>query len=223
MASGGIHCIIKKDMKNKPVIVLLLATLISACASQKITNSWINPDAYLKEPYKSTFVMVLSPNNGTSFDVEDQMARTLIARGNKAIRSTDVFPPNMSLSETFTREQLAEAIKKTGADAVFVLAVLDVKSETYYQTSGYYSPMSYGMYGSYYGYYNYYYPYVYSPGYYSTSKTYYIESNFYDLEKDELLWSIQSEAYNPSSIDSFFKEYSYNLINLLKKEKLITK
>ena len=83
--------------------------------------------------------------------------------------------------------------------------------------------MSYGMYGSYYGYYNYYHPYVYSPGYYTTDRTYYIESNFYDLEEDQLLWSIQSEAHNPSSIDSFFKEYSYNLLGLLKKEGLITK
>ena len=211
-------------MKTKSLIGLLFATLLSACGpSQKITNSWINPEAYSKDPYKSIFVMVLSPDNGTSFDVEDQMAQTINSRGNKAVRSTDVFPPNISLSETFTREQLAEAIKKTGCDAVFVLAVLDVKSDTYYQTSGYYAPMSYGMYGSYYGYYNYYHPYVYSPGYYTTDKTYYIESNFYDLEEDQLLWSIQSEAHNPSSIDSFFQEYSYNLLGLLKEEGLITK
>jgi hypothetical protein len=211
-------------MKTNLFIGLLIAIFISACGtSQKITNSWINPNALEKDPYKSIFVMVLSPDNGASFDIEDQMALTINSRGNKAVRSTDVFPPNISLSETFTKEQLAEAIKKTDCDAVFVLAVLDVKSETYYQSSGYYSPMNYGMYGSYYGYYNYYYPQVYAPGYYTTSKTYYIESNFYDLEADELLWSIQSEASNPSSIDSFFKEYSYNLLNLLKKEKLITK
>ncbi len=211
-------------MKTKSLIVLLFATLLSACGpSQKITNSWINPEAYSKDPHKSIFVMVLSPDNGTSFDVEDQMAQTINSRGNKAVRSTDVFPPNISLSETFTREQLTEAIKKTGCDAVFVLAVLDVKSETYYQNSGYYAPMSYGMYGSYYGYYDYYHPYVYSPGYYTTDKTYYIESNFYDLEEDLLLWSIQSEAHNPSSIDSFFQEYSYNLLGLLKEEGLITK
>jgi hypothetical protein len=211
-------------MKNKTFMGILLAIFVSACGpSQKITNSWINPEAYAKDPYKSIFVMVLSPNNGNSFDVEDQMAKTINSRGNKAVRSTDVFPPNISLSETFTREELAAAIKKTGCDAVFVLAVLDVKSETYYQTSGNYAPMSYGMYGSYYGYYNYYHPYVYAPGYYTSNKTYYIESNFYDLEEDQLLWSIQSEANNPSSIDSFFKEYSYNLLGLLKKEGLITK
>ena len=82
--------------------------------------------------------------------------------------------------------------------------------------------MNYGMYGSYYGYYSYYYPMVYSPGYYTTNKTYYLESNFYDLEEDLLLWSIQSEAYNPSSIDSWFDQYSYDLLKELKREGLIT-
>jgi len=79
------------------------------------------------------------------------------------------------------------------------------------------------MYGSYYGYYNHYYPQVYSPGYYATDKTYYIESNFYDMASDELLWSIQSEANNPSSVESWFNEYSYQLIDELKKEGLVTK
>jgi len=147
-------------METKSFIGFLLVIFISACRpSQKITNSWINPELHTGEPHKSIFVMVLSPNNGTSFDVEDQLALTINSMGNKAVRSTDVFPPNISLSETFTQEQLAEAIKKTGGDAVFVLAVLDVKSETYYQ----------------------------------------------------------------SSIDSWFKRYSYDLLNLLKKEGLITK
>jgi len=77
------------------------------------------------------------------------------------------------------------------------------------------------MYGSYYGYYRYYSPMVYSPGYYTTDKTYYIETNFYDLEEDLLLWSIQSEAYNPSSLDSWFDQYSFNLLNELAREGLI--
>ncbi len=83
--------------------------------------------------------------------------------------------------------------------------------------------MNYGMYGSYYGYYNHYYPQVYSSGYYTSDNTYYIESNFYDLEQDQLLWSIQSEAYNPPTLDKWFDRYSYDLLDELKKEGLISK
>ncbi|MCK5135429.1 MAG: hypothetical protein KAR19_06535 [Bacteroidales bacterium] len=211
-------------MKSKYLIILLFALAFSGCGpSQKITNSWINPEAGSKSPYESIFVIVLSPNKETSFSVEDRMAAIIASRGQKVVLSSAVFPPNLSISENFTREQMAEAIKRTGCDAVFVIALLDVKTVEYYQPGRAYYPMNYGMYGSYYGYYNHYYPQVYSSGYYSNDKTYYIESNFYDLEQDQLLWSIQSEAYNPSSLDSWFDRYSYDLLNELKKEGLIIK
>lgn len=207
-------------MKN--LLILISAITISACGpTQRITNSWINPEATSKGPYQSIFVIVLSPSKETSFSVEDRLAGIISSRGQKIVLSSAVFPPNLSISENFTREEMAEAIRRTGCDAVFVVALLDVKSvETYHPGTAYY-PMSYGMYGSYYGYYNYYYPRVYSPGYYSSDNTYYIETNFYELDTDQLLWSIQSEAYNPSSIDSWFDRYSYDLLNELEKEGLI--
>lgn len=211
-------------MKFKLLVSLLLAAILFGCGpSQKIVTSWINPEAHTKGPYKSIFVIVMAQQQGSNFDIEDRMANLLASRGTKSVRSTDVFPPKLSISENFTREQLAEAIKRTGCDAVFIVSAIDVLSvETYHPGTSYY-PMNYGYYGSYYGYYNHYYPQIYSPGYYSTDKTYYIESNFYDVNSDELLWSIQSEAYNPTSIDSWFKKYSYDLLNELKDEELISK
>ena len=209
-------------MKSIHLVLLFLALLISACGpSQRIVNSWINPDVTSRGPYKSIFIIVLSPNKETSFSVEDRMAGIIASRGQKYVLSSAVFPPNISISEDFTREQMAEAIGRTGCDAVFVIALLDVQTVETYRPGRAYYPMNYGMYGSYYGYYNYYYPQVYSPGYYTSDKTYYIETNFYDLATDNLLWSIQSEAYNPSSLDSWFDTYSRNLLNELKSEGLI--
>lgn len=209
-------------MNLKHLFVAFLSLLLVSCGpTQKITNSWINPEASDKTPYKSIFVIVMAQNSGDSFSVEDRMAGIISSRGQKAIVSSSVFPPSFTDENEFTREEMAEAIKRTGCDAVFVLAVLDVKKEEFYQPSRAYYPMDYGMYGSYYGYYNYYSPMIYSPGYYTTDETYYIETNFYDLEEDKLLWSIQSEAYNPSSLDSWFDKYSYDLLNELEKEGLI--
>jgi len=206
----------------KFLYMLPFALLLSACGpSQKITNSWISPEAGTKGPYKSIFIMVLSQSTTISYSIEDRMATTLAERGQKAVLSSAVFPPNTKISDNFTREQMTAAIKKTGCDAVFVLSALDVQSVETYNPGTSYRPMNYGYYGSYYGYYNHYYPQVYSPGYYSTDKTYFIETNFYDLRDDKLLWSIQSEAYNPNNIDSWFDTYAYDLLNELKVEDLI--
>ena len=209
-------------MKSISLFVLLFSFMLSGCGpTQKITNSWINPEARSKDPYSSIFVMVLTQNTGNSFSVEDRMAGIIASRGQKAVVSSSVFPPKFSLSEDFTQEDMAKAIKRTGCDAVFVIAVLDVLTVESYQPGRAYYPMNYGMYGSYYGYYSYYSPMVYSPGYYTTDKTYYIETNFYDVNEDLLLWSIQSEAYNPSSLDSWFDQYSLDLLNELANEGLI--
>ncbi len=115
-------------MKFFYLFTLLFALLMSACKpTQKITNSWINPDAGSKGPYTSIFVIVLSQSKETSFSVEDRMAEIITSRGQKAVISSSVFPPNMSISENFTEEQMSAAIKKTGCDAVFLIALLDIK------------------------------------------------------------------------------------------------
>ncbi|MCP4310631.1 MAG: hypothetical protein GY790_05165 [Bacteroidetes bacterium] len=101
-------------------------------------------------------MIVLSPSKETSFSVEDRMAAAIASRGQKVVLASAVFPPNLSISENFNREQMAEAIKRTGCDAVFVIALLDVQTKEYYQPGRAYYPMNYGMYGSYYRYYNHY-------------------------------------------------------------------
>ena len=103
------------------------------------------------------------------------------------------------------------------------IALLEIRTEQHYQPGTVYAPMSYGFYGGYYGYYSYYYPQVYSPGYYTSEKVYYLESNFYDLASNSLIWSVQSETYEPSGLKSWFQGYSYMLINHLKKEGIIKK
>jgi hypothetical protein len=201
--------------------LLLFAFLINGCGpTQKITSSWADPEATTKGPYTKVFVVVLSPNSNANYDIEAQMANTLIARGFKVVRSTDIFPPKFSITKDITKEQLTASITKTGCDAVLTLALLDSKTVESYNPGTVYAPVNYGYYGSYYGYYNYYYPVVYSPGYYSVDKTFYLECNLYDLASDKLLWSVQSEARNPKDLNTWFKNYSNMLISHLKSKGL---
>jgi hypothetical protein len=208
-------------MKLRIFPLLVLYLILWGCGpTQKITGSWASPEAKAKGPYNKVFVVVLSPNSTANYDIEAQMANTLISRGFKVLRSTDIFPPKFSITQDLTREQLTEAISKRGCDAVLMLSLLDSKEVESYNPGTVYAPVNYGYYGSYYGYYNHYYPAVYSPGYYSVDKTYYLETNLYDLKDDILLWSVQSEARNPKDINTWFKSYSNMLISHLKSKGL---
>jgi hypothetical protein len=211
-------------MKIKLIPLVILAVMFSGCSpTQKITGSWVNREALPKGPYKSIFIVVISQDNAANSTVENMLAKKLESRGPKAVKSSDFFPINITSTRRVSKEQMDDAIKKSGCDAILTIALLDVKTEHHYQPGTVYAPYSYGYYGSYYGYYNYYYPMVYSPGYYTTEKVYYLESNFYDIPTNSLIWSVQSETYEPSGLKTWFQGYSYMLINHLKKEGLIKK
>lgn len=211
-------------MKIRILSILLLALIIEGCSpTQKITGSWVNREALPGGPYKSIFIVVISQDNEANSIVESMTAKKLESRGAKAVKCSDFFPLNITATKRVSKEQMDNAIKKSGCDAVFTIALLDVRTEHHYQPGTVYLPVNYGFYGNYYGYYNYYYPQVYSPGYYTSQKVYYLESNFYDISSGQLIWSVQSETYEPSGLKSWFQSYSYMLINHLRKEGLIKK
>ena len=211
-------------MKFKIALSLIIGLIMSGCApTQKVTGFWADPEAKSKGPYKKAFVIVLTPNKDANYYIESQIRSTLISRGYKVVGFNDIFPPGLTISKDYTREQFTESIKKTGCDAVMTLALLDSKTVESYNPGTIYAPVNYNYYHSYYGYYNYYYPQVYTPGYYSVDKTFYLETNLYDLAEDKLIWSVQSEARNPEDLDKWFKKYSYILISTLKGKGLAKK
>ena len=211
-------------MRRTFFTLLLLAVMISGCApTQEITGYWVNKAALPKGPYKNIFIFVITENKTNQVIIENQMADLIISLGHKVVLSSEMFPPKFVGTAQLTREQLSDNIKKAGCDAVFVVALLDTKTETSYQPGTTYMPSNYGYNTNYYGYYNHYYPQVYSPGYYTTDKTYYIENNFYDVATDDLLYSIQSKAINPTNLESWFKGYSQMLLNKLRSEGLVKK
>jgi hypothetical protein len=208
-------------MKRSILSILVLVLIMAACtSSHKVTSFWVDKEALPKQPYKSIFILTLTPNVNAKKYIENEMAKLITARGQKAVKSSEIFTPRYMGNDTLNAEKVTKAIRESGCDAVLTMALLDVKSETSYQPGTSYYPTAgyYGGYGRYYGYYA---PMSYSPGYYVENKTYFIETNFFDAVKDKLLVSIQSEAYDPSSIESFFKGYSATLKYKLKKEGLL--
>ncbi len=209
--------------KMKIIIISLFlgALLLSGCGpSQKITGSWADPDFKTKGPYTKAFIIVMTQNKNANYIIESQIVRVLSGRGFKSVKSSDIYPPGFDFTKDFTREQLIESMQKTGCDAVLTLALLDSKTvESYHPGTAYY-PYSYGHYGSFYGYYGYYYPQVYTEGYYSVDKSFYLETNLYDLKADKLLWSVQSEAHNPENLQEWFKKYSEMMISHLERNGL---
>lgn len=210
-------------MKATPFIfsVLLLGVLSSCSPSVKILGSWTSPSKPA-EGYSKIFVTALTDNVLARQTVEQDLDNLLLEEGIEANSSFDILPPGFR-SNGVDKEQVINKIRENGNDAILTVALLDQTNETRYVPGTTYMPMSYGYYGRFWGYYNYYNPVMYDPGYYTTDKNYYLEANLYDAQTEELIWSSQSEATNPSSLESFSVTFSKSVVDQLLKAGLISK
>jgi hypothetical protein len=64
---------------------------------------------------------------------------------------------------------------------------------------------------------------VYSPGYVSVNTRFFWESNLYDVSSKKLLYSVQSETFNPSSAADMGKAYSRIVVKNMTKEGIVAK
>jgi len=212
-----------KQIKLIPALLsIVLVLVLSSCApSVKTTGSWVNKEKLRPEPYKSVFIVALTANMEAKTTLEVDLAAAAEARGMKAFKSIDNFGPVASLESLPVKDALMKKIKDLGCEAIFTEALVDKHSETRYvpgaASVSVYTPYnSYGYYGNFGNYYAYGAT-MYSPGYYTTDKTYFIESNLFDVKTEDLVMSIQSKAENPSGIEKASQEYMKTIVSEVDK------
>ena len=211
--------------KNKSLVLFVLAVLLFSCKpSQRITTAWVNPERPAKK-YTTVFVAALLQRSDIKYAIEDDLGAAAKARGFKVVKGYEIFPPNFNKDNMRDKDVALDAIRKRGCDVILSIAVIDVKSETYYVSgSSHYAPyVGYGSYGAFgtgfYGYYNYWSPTIYDPGYYNTDHTYFIEANAFDAETQAIIWSVQSKAMNPSNVEKTSKQYTEMLMAQFDKDR----
>jgi hypothetical protein len=207
--------------------VLFMFMLVSCGPTQKITSSWINPELQEKPKYTKLFIMALAQNPNYKATIEQDLAYAANAKKLQVIKSSEFFQPNFTSSGSSApvdKEVILKKVREAGCDVIMTVALVDKKSETRYVpgTTTYSPYMGYGMgYAGYGfgGYYGYAYPSMYStPGYYTEDKTYFMQANLFDAATEKLIWAAQSEAYDPTKISTFSKEYADLLVERLNRD-----
>lgn len=194
-------------MKTKILFYSILLSLVMGCASsQKVTYSYLNKEAIPEKPYEKLFVAVLTKDMEMKKTVENSFKSLIANNGNEAVVSHELFAPNFEAYSNISREEMLQRIIDAGCDGIITFTMLDVLEKDRYEP-GIVGGMPFGYYGSFFGYYSHRFPTVYSPGYYTTDKTYLFETNIYDVQNESIVWSAQSKAYNPSDYDKWFKGY----------------
>ena len=215
---------------NKKFIVPILALVLvyARGTTTDITASWANKEAFATKQYKSVFIAAITGNVPNKTIIENELGFQMTQRGITATKSHDVFPGTFTKDNKPSKEVLLDGIKASKSEAILTVTLRHEEDETRYvqgstNAYGLYNPMGYGYYGNFYGYYNYAYGFGYDPGYYTTDKVYYIETNIYDAQSQELIWSAQSKTYNPNNIEDFTKGYTDAIVGRLQKDGILAK
>jgi hypothetical protein len=208
---------------KKAILYGLLICMAACKPSTEVTGAWKNLSISNPKPVTTIPVTALTSKTHVRQTVETDIAEALAKSGYRTVKSLDVMPP-FTQGKTPDKEELFTKINNSGADVIMTLALIDKQTENrYIPGNAGYAPMPrFGYYGSFWGYYNNWYPALYSPGYYEESKTYFIETNLYDAGSEELLWSAQSETYNPGSLKKFSQEFAKVVVARMERDNVVT-
>jgi hypothetical protein len=206
-------------MANQPTSIFRTALLgiavLAACGTvTKIPKTWRNP-AHEGTPYQRVYVIGVAESNVNRRLFEDHFAAVLSGQGAVASPSYGALPQSHRLTE----EQVRGAIGGSDYDGVVVTRLLAVEEKTEYVP-----PRTYTVPRHYHGYYGYYettWDVVHEPGYSTTRTILRLETNLYDIATGELVWSGQSETFDPSSLTDSIDSVTKAVAKRLRRESLI--
>ncbi|GAB3822633.1 hypothetical protein [Pontibacter rugosus] len=202
--------------------VVMAAGMYSCAPSTQITGTWKSPQA-TSRTFNNVVVAAMTDNVQARQTIEDQLQQQLQARGIKATKSIDLFPPSMMSGSESPADMMLDRITSDGFDGILTVAVVDQETDTRYVPGNTaYAPVSrFGYYNTFRGYYGYMSPTLYQPGYYTKEKIYFLETNLYETSNENLVWSAQSKSYDPASLSSFADTFSEITVKKMAQENII--
>jgi len=204
------------------MMILISSVIFYSCSSSSsIIGSWKKP-AYSGKKFNKVIVLAVGKNIVIRSTMEKEIVSRLKEIKVTAAAGSDIITQEMiefdkdnKVTEK-TKTMVLEKIKENYFDGALIIALKDIKESEHYVPGTVYRP--YPGYGTFYNFYYASYGAAYSPGYIEKTTEIFLVSNFYDITTEELLWSAQSETYNPSSLKDLVASYSTVVVNEMAKE-----
>ena len=154
-------------------------------------------------------------------DMENHLVVDLKDLGYNAFSSFMVYGPKAF--DNMDEEAAVNKLKNSGVDAVLTVVLLDKEKEKRYQPGyTYYTPYGY-YYNRFWRYRTTLYMRIYEPGYYVTDTKYFWESNFYDMSDQKLVYSVQTQSFDPANSESMAHEYGQMIVKDMVKNNIVRK
>jgi hypothetical protein len=200
----------------------MLLLLAAGCTSSRITSSWKDKGVV---QYKYNKIMVLGlireTDRSMQMDMENHFAGDLKDLGYNAVSSLSEYGPKAF--DNMTEAAALDKLQHSGVDAVITIVLLDKHKESRYVPGNMnYTPYR-SNYNRFWGYRRTLYDRIYEPGYYVTDTKYFWESNLYEMNTQKLLYSVQTESFDPANSESLAHEYGMLIVENMVKQKVLVK
>ena len=197
----------------------IITLFISACTTTtSLTGVWFDKQ-YSGAPLNNIMIIAVTENTRNRRIFEDALVKQFSKNGVRATASYTVFPGVDKLN----KELVSEKAKTLKLDGIIVTTITAIENEELYYppASTYVAPQPY--------YHNMwtYYPQVYethtSPGYSVKYENVKLESNLYEPDTAKLMWSAQSELFDPKSRDlnTVSEALAWKFIKSMREAKLV--
>jgi len=196
-------------------VLCSLVVMAGSYTSTKITSSWREPEKEIAvDQINKVLVVALFQNETSRHKAEDEMAGYLKGKG---VVSYNYLDANFNERN---EDALRDKIRSDGFDGAVTMRLVDIDKEKIY-TPGYGAPYPFS-YRNFSGYYYRSWSFLSTPGYYTTTKTYTIETNVYSIKEDRIIWSGLTETTNVDGVKAMTEEVVKVVYRKMVKEGFIT-
>jgi hypothetical protein len=194
----------------------LMATIIMvSCNSTKIASSWKEPNKTVSiGKLNKVLVVALFKDETSNRKAEDQMVGYLKDVG---LVSYKYFKPDFDRKN---EDVIRDMIKMDAFDGAITMRLVDIDKDQIY------TPSRNSTYPTYYrnfsGYYYRNWAYSSAPGYYSSTKTYTVETVVFSIKEDKIIWSGLTKTTDPDGVTKMTEEIAEVIYKRMITEGFIT-
>jgi hypothetical protein len=198
---------------SRIVLLLLISCVLTGCATITLVNSLKDPGVPSKQ-YKKLLVVGLSAKIEMRQIFEEVFSAEVTKQGVTGIASYTI----TGVKDKPSRASLVEAVKKSGVDGVITTRLVGIKKDSNVHTG--YIMTDHGI-ANPYGVRVSYTEFVHQPVEVILSSEAAIETNLFDGETGNLIWSGTSSVVNPEGIINITKELADKVIKAMVRDGLI--
>ena len=192
---------------------VIMAMMTVACAGTDLTTKQIEPTETMK-PVSDILVILVADRDETRRVFEDRFVAAFKSVGVDAIGSADAIPMPSDLE--LEKEVILQAVEKYESDAVLITHLADIE---YAESRSRANPQEHGSYS----YYGFLYRYYHDPGYSRTYSTIVLETNLFDVQTENLIWSGQTKSMDRAKVEVINDVISLVVRDLMNKKLLAPK